>query len=222
MNKLANTSPKAIIFDLDGTLLNTLPGIAVSVNRVLAARNLPQHSLEKYGTFVGKGTENLISSVLPGELRDQSYLSKCIAEFYTQYKLHGLSNTCQYSGVQDMLDFVTSKGMPLAVNSNKRHQDTQNLVGELLSNWKFEPVFGSIESIPRKPDPTSALEISKFLKIPPAEILYVGDTAVDMKTAVSAGMLPIGVRWGFRPEELLEFGAKMILEKPMDIRNLLL
>ncbi len=121
-----------------------------------------------------------------------------------------------------MLDALVTHGLRLAILSNKPHEYTKLCVSGLLPNWTFDVVCGQQEPIPRKPDPAGALKIAEELKIPPSGFLYLGDTAIDMKTAIAAGMFPVGVLWGFRPaEELQQSGAKVLIKRPMDIMNLL-
>jgi phosphoglycolate phosphatase len=131
-------------------------------------------------------------------------------------------NTKPYDGVEEMLDALVTHGLKLAILSNKPHELTKLCVSGLLPNWTFDVVLGQQEPIPRKPDPAGALKIAEELKIPPSGFLYLGDTATDMKTAIAAGMFPVGVLWGFRPaEELQQSGAQLLLKRPMDIMNLL-
>ncbi len=120
------------------------------------------------------------------------------------------------------MDALVTHGLKLAILSNKPHEFTKLCVSGLLPNWTFDVVRGHQEPIPRKPDPEGALKIAEELKIPPSGFLYLGDTAIDMKTAIAAGMFPVGVLWGFRPaEELQQSGAQVLLKRPMDIMNLL-
>jgi phosphoglycolate phosphatase len=130
--------------------------------------------------------------------------------------------TRPYEGVSSMLDALTERGVKKAILSNKRHAFTRLCVKELLGRWKFEVVLGERQGVPRKPDPAGAIEAADFLKIPPSDFCYLGDTAVDMKTALGAGMFPIGVLWGFHPmEELKDSGARALLKRPLDILKLL-
>ncbi|MCP4749397.1 MAG: HAD family hydrolase [Proteobacteria bacterium] len=211
-------SYKAVLFDMDGTLLDTLTDIAKSTNRVLASRNLPQHKLEDYKYFVGAGATHLVTSVLPEEERNEKTIQECLEAFEKDYSVRWKENTRPYAGIEEMLDTLTKRGLKMAILSNKPHEITVSCVGEMLSNWRFEVVFGQRDDVPRKPDPAGALEISERMNIPPSDFLYLGDTGIDMKTAAAADMFSVGVLWGFRPrEELLGSGAKALIEAPMDI-----
>ncbi len=213
---------KAIIFDLDGTLLDTLEDLGDAVNRVLTAKGFPTHKIDAYRYFIGDGEAMLITRALPEEKRSDELVSICLEEYRQDYSRNWNVNTRPYDGVAEMLDALVSHGFKLAILSNKPHEFTKLCVSGLLSKWTFDAVFGQREPIPRKPDPAGALKIAGELKIPPSEFLYLGDTAVDMKTAIAANMFPVGVLWGFRSaEELQQSGAQVLLKRPMDIMNIL-
>jgi phosphoglycolate phosphatase len=213
---------KAILFDLDGTLLDTLEDLGNSVNGVLAARDFPTHTLDEYRYFVGDGTAMLITRALPQGKRNDETIRACLEELREEYGRNWKVNTRPYEGIPEMLDALTEHGLKMAVLSNKLHEFTRLCVADLLSNWTFDVVFGQRDEVCRKPDPAGALEVAEHLSLPPADFLYLGDTAVDMKTATAAGMFPVGVLWGFRPaEELKEGGAQALIERPLEILNLL-
>ncbi len=213
---------EAVVFDMDGTLLNTLTDIGKATNRVLAARNYPTHPLKDYQYFVGAGIVRLMKCVLPEEAQTETMIKECIEEFTLDYKNSWQENTKPYDGVVEMLNALSKLGLRLAILSNKPHDLTQFSVKEMLADWPFEMVLGQRDHIPRKPDPAGALEIAKKMDIPSAHILYLGDTGIDMETAVNAGMFPIGVLWGFRPrEELLQAGAKVLIESPLELLDFL-
>jgi phosphoglycolate phosphatase len=206
---------QAVLFDLDGTLLDTLADLGNAVNRVLAARGLPTHPLDAYRYFVGEGARLLVTRALPENRRDAAPIAACLAGFQADYDQNWQVETRPYPGVADMLDALSARGLKLAVLSNKPHDFTQRCVRELLPRWTFDPVFGLRETVPRKPDPAGAIEIAARLNIPPANFLYLGDTATDMQTARAAGMFPVGALWGFRSaQELAESGAEVLLEEP--------
>jgi phosphoglycolate phosphatase len=216
---------KAIIFDLDGTLLDTLEDIADSANSVLANYGFPTHNLDSYRYFVGNGLVKLMISALPNEKRDRAIndgtIEACVEAFGEAYARRWNAKTRPYKGVPEMLDALTARRLKLAVLSNKPDHFTKKCVSELLSPWTFDIVLGQRNGIPRKPDPAGAQEIVEYLKIAPAHMLYLGDTAIDMQTAVAAGILPVGVLWGFRPRhELEDSGAQVLLERPQEILNL--
>jgi len=212
---------KAVIFDMDGTLLNTLTDVANSANRALAKNGFAQHSVEDYRYFVGKGALNLIRSILPGENRNEPTIEKCLNDFLADYESNWNVATNTYPGIPELLNHLIDRSFKMAILSNKPHAMTTTCALEFLSEWRFDLVWGLCKKIPRKPDPTGALKIARRLKIDPSHCVYLGDTDIDMKTAISAGMHPVGVSWGFRPkEELLEAGAKTLIEKPRQLLQL--
>jgi len=212
---------KAVLFDLDGTLLDTLEDIAYAANRVLASRGLPIRPMDVYRAAVGGGARQLMERVLPEINRDPKTIEECFAAFLKEYGEHWNVKTKPYPGVPEMLDALQARGLKMAVLSNKPADFTRKCVYEILSQWKFDPVIGAEDGIPNKPDPAGALDIAKRLGIPPEGFVYLGDSGVDMKTANAAGMFAVGALWGFRSrEELQQEGAKVLLERPQDIINL--
>jgi len=213
---------KAILFDVDGTLLNTLEDLSDAVNRVLAGKGFPTHKLEAYRYFIGDGSAMLITRALPEEKRNDDTIRSCIEMFIEDYGRNWNVRTKPYDGVTEMLDALMARGLKIAALSNKPHEFTKRCVSDLLPNWTFEVVLGYRDAVPLKPDPASALEVAKRLNIPPVDFLFLGDSAVDMKTAIAAGMYPVGVLWGYRSiEELQENGAQALIERPLEILNLL-
>lgn len=216
------TTYKAVIFDLDGTLINSLQDIADSMNRVLTAKGFPTHDYESYRYFVGRGLRNLVGQTLSEEQRSDENISGLYADLLKDYGKNCLQKTALYNGIPELLDVLKEKSLKLAILSNKADNFTKKIAGELMSQWPFAEILGSKDGLPRKPDPTGALMVSKTLGVSPEEVLYVGDTSVDMKTAIAAGMFPVGVAWGFRTrKELLENGARAIIDKPEELLGLL-
>jgi phosphoglycolate phosphatase len=212
---------KAVLFDLDGTLLDTIEDIAYAANRVLAWRGLPIRPMDAYRAAVGNGARQLMERVLPEINRDPGTIEKCFAAFLKEYGEHWNVNTRPYPGVPEMLDALQARGLKMAVLSNKPADFTRKCVYGMLSKWKFDPVIGAEGGVPAKPDPAGALDIAKRLGIPPEGFVYLGDSGVDMKTANAAGMFAVGALWGFRSrEELTREGAKILLERPQDIIHL--
>jgi phosphoglycolate phosphatase len=212
---------KAILFDLDGTLLNTLNDLGNAVNRVLSMRHLPVHHIDAYRYFVGDGVEMLIARALPEGNRDKAIIHACMEEFNKEYNLSWNRETTLYPGISEMLDIVQTLGLKLAIFSNKPQKFTQYCVDEYLSNWKFEVVLGHQASIPHKPDPAGALAIARRIGLAPSYFLYLGDTGVDMQTACAAGMFPVGALWGFRLlDELMANGAKAAVHHPLEVVEL--
>lgn len=213
---------KAVLFDLDGTLLNTLDDLADSVNDVLAERRLPTHPVEAYRYFVGDGAATLMHRVLPESHRTPEIESLCLHRFREIYATRWNLKTVPYDGIPAVLSELARRGLKLAVLSNKPHDATGQCVSELLKGIRFDAVQGQTAEIAKKPDPGGALAIARRLGVRPEEILYVGDTATDMQTAVRAHMIPIGVLWGFRTaEELLEHGARRLIAYPSALIALL-
>jgi len=212
---------RAIIFDLDGTLLDTLQDIADSTNAGLASLGFPTHKTNEYRYFVGEGTDVLALRALPEDRRDPATVSKLVARIAEEYSRRWDKNTRPFPGIPELLDGLTSLGIRLAVLTNKRQSFAEMTATKLLPNWRFEVIIGASPSVSKKPDPTGALKIANQMKLKSAEFVYLGDSAIDMKTAVSAGMYPVGALWGFRTQrELLESGAKMLAKKPQDVLKL--
>lgn len=212
---------KAVIFDLDGTLLNTLDDIADSMNFALSSRGLPVHDTEKYKYFVGDGVTSLVQRALPSESPPE-LREEILAAYTDRYGAHCADRTRPYPGVPAMLRALNEHGLKLAVLSNKPHTSTLAVVAQYFNDVEFATVLGARDGVPVKPDPAGALELAEVLVAEPSEILYLGDTAVDMRTAISAGMTPVGALWGFRTRgELEENGAEFVLEHPADILKLL-
>lgn len=210
--------PSAAIFDLDGTLLDTLQDLADSANEALAQAGLPQHPVDSYRTFVGDGIHVLIQRILPLNMRDDSTIALVLGYYRTAYGRRWKATSRPYPGICELLDSLKARGIPVAVLSNKPQYFTELCVTELLPGYQFRVVYGQRDHVPRKPDPAAALEIARSLDLPPEDIVFVGDTKVDIQTAVAAGMIPVGVAWGFRPVEELRFsGARHIVQTPQEI-----
>ncbi|WP_128330980.1 HAD family hydrolase [Apibacter sp. HY039] len=210
---------KLVIFDLDGTLLNTIEDLANSGNYILKKYGFPEHPVDSYRFFVGKGVGKLIERALPEVNRQPEFIEQLRQEFIEYYNLHSDENTAPYPGIISMLKSLGNQGIKLAVASNKYHLGTQALVTKYFSDIAFDVVLGQREGVPAKPDPQIVYDIMKESGISDVNtILYVGDTATDMKTAASSGIKSIGVLWGFRPkEELVDNGAVFLVKKAEDI-----
>ncbi len=214
--------PRGIICDLDGTLLNTLEDLADSVNIVLAELGLPVHPVDAFRYFVGDGASVLITRVLPEGRRDVETHARCLSRFREVYAVRWNLKSRPYGGIIEMLQQIRRRGIRMAVLSNKPHDATVQCVTELLKEVEFDIVQGQVDGSARKPDPAGALAIARSLHLAPGQCWYIGDTATDMKTAVSAGMFAVGVAWGYRPrEELEQNGARVVLESPDRLAGLL-
>ncbi len=213
---------KAVIFDMDGTLLNTLEDIGEAANRVLRKKDLPQHSIEEYKLFVGEGARRLIERALPKEENSENLVIECLGMFFEEYEKTWNISTQMYPGISSLLDKLEDLPLSKSILSNKPDAFTKSCAAEYLNNWEFSRIMGHDNKIPRKPDPTGAISIATDLNIPPESFLFVGDTKIDMKTASRAGMTGIGVLWGFRSkEELINGGAKALLSDPMELLEFL-
>jgi len=211
---------KVIIFDLDGTLLDTLEDIAISVNYVLSKYKKEPIEVEKYRYLVGSGALKLIQDVLPQESEES--IKNALSIFEKHYATQYDKNTKLYDGIAKLLTFLQKRGVKMAILSNKPDSFTKLCAIKYLRNWKFEAVYGIRDGVPRKPDPAGALEIMKELHVEPKECLYMGDTKTDMITAKSANIDSIGVLWGFRDkEELEQNGAKYIAISPSETIKML-
>ena len=212
----------AVVFDLDGTLLDTLADIAAAGNEVLAAIGVPTYSVEEFGTLVGAGVANLFTRALPAEKQAEEIIADCIARFRKAYEHHWNVDTRVYDGIRPLLDVLVQRDLKLSVLSNKPDVFTRKCVTEYLGDYPFDPVFGQREGVPRKPDPASAAEITSYLGVTPQDVLYVGDTGIDMQTARNAGMFAVGATWGYRSrEELVDNGADVLIDRPSELLKLL-
>ncbi len=209
---------KAIIFDMDGTLLDTIDDISFSMNTVLRRMGLPTFDTRTYRTMVGDGMEMLVKRALPEAMRDDYTIRSYLDAMKKEYSQHCMDSTKPYDGIEQLLDSLVRMDIKMAILSNKPHDFTMAIKDALLGKWPFHAVLGVRDGVQRKPDPGGALSIARILGLRPSEMCFMGDTGVDMKTANNAGMYPVGVLWGFRgARELMESGARLILEKPLDL-----
>ena len=214
---------KAVLFDLDGTLLDTLEDLADSTNAVLSAHGFPGHPVARYRTMVGDGAETLLRRALPPALgKDPDAVRRFTQEMRAEYDKRWNLKTKPYAGVPEALERIGTLGVKRAVLSNKPDSFVGKILRYYLPGVAFDAAFGQKPGAPVKPDPAGALEISMLLGVQPNEFLYLGDTNTDMRTAHAAGMFPVGALWGFRTEEeLLQSGAAAIVKNPLDILQLL-
>lgn len=213
---------KTIIFDLDGTLVDSLSDIADAANAALQALGFPVHSREKYRQFVGDGLMTLVQRMVPGG-SDTSRIIETAQQFKKHYQTYWARNSCPYPGITAMLETLAGHPVNLAVLSNKPDDFTQLFVARFFPSTMFGRVIGHRENLPKKPDPTTALAIADHFCVDPASCLLAGDSGVDIVTGKSAGMTSMGVTWGFRTrQELEESGADIIIEKPSEILSYVL
>lgn len=213
---------KAVIFDLDGTLLDTLADIADAANRVLTANGYPKHPEQDYRWFVGDGSAVLIKRALPPDHRDTENVQACLERFIADYNQHWHRKTVPYPGIMELLDTLQARQLKLAVVTNKPHRFTGKMIAHYFPKTPFDPIFGLREGIPKKPDPKQTLAAARQMAVAPHDCLFVGDSDVDIETARRAGIRSIGAGWGFRPKsELIDAGADHIIDHPMEILSLL-
>lgn len=210
----------AVIFDLDGTLLNTLGDLRAATNHALEVRGLPSHSMEEIRQFIGNGIRLLICRAMP-EGTPEAEIDAALDDFKAYYAAHIHDRTVPYDGIPQLLTALRKRGIKVAVLSNKIDSASQQLI-EYFFPGKTDVVFGEHVGVPRKPDPTSCRMVMQQLGVQPEQVLYVGDSGTDMQTAKNAGLYAVGVTWGFRSKEvLLEYGADILVHRPEQILQIL-
>ena len=212
---------KGIIFDLDGTLVNSLEDIADAMNSVLQSLNFPNHSYKAYQYFIGSGLRNLVSKALPATHNDETQIDRCYHLMVEVYRDNCTRKTKAYDGIFELLDELKSRNIKLSVFSNKADDLTKEITATLFPDY-FNPIVGLTTESLKKPNPFKTVEISKNFGLKAEEIIFIGDSGIDMQTATNANMCAVGVLWGYRPEEeLLSNGAKYILNQPADLIDIL-
>lgn len=214
---------KGIIFDLDGTLVNSLEDIADSMNHILKSYAFPTHELEAYYRFIGNGIRNLVQETLPKEVsKEEELILNCFDLMMEKYRNNCTNKTRPYNGIRELLNELVKRGIKIAIFSNKVDELTKKVVRSLFPNWNFEVIVGVSSEVPRKPNPLGILYISKKMGIQPDEIIYLGDTGSDMQAANNAGSYAVGALWGYRTkEELFSNGAKCLINHPLELVPLL-
>jgi phosphoglycolate phosphatase len=213
---------EGVLFDLDGTLADTLEDLADAMNRVLGGEGLPGHGYAEYQRMIGHGIHQLVRDALPADRRDEPTVARCFALMMADYGKHSLVKTHVYDGVPELLRALKAAGLKLALLSNKADEPTQRIAAALFAAGDFDAVAGARPDVPLKPEPAGAQRAAADLGLEPSRMIYVGDSPIDMRTAVAAGMTPVGVSWGFRTrEELVEAGASAVLDEPRELLGLL-
>ena len=213
---------KLAIFDLDGTLLDTIGDLAASCDAVMQMNGLPQHTTDEYRQMVGRGIQRLVEAAIPEQMRLPEYVEKVRRDFVAYYLDHIDLHTHPYNGIPELINAMTERGVKIAVASNKFQAGTERLIRSFFPDVEFVAVLGQRVGVPLKPDPQIDLEIIEAAGVEPSETLHIGDSGVDMQTAHAAGVRAVGVTWGFRSrEELAESGADVIVNHPEEILNLL-
>ncbi len=209
---------KAVLFDLDGTLLDTLDDIADAVNQVLADRGLKTHDREAYRWFIGDGSRVLVTRALPEDCRTEDDIENCLAAFRHLYGRNWHRKTQPYDAIPGLVAMLQSAGTKMAVVSNKPHDFSETCCRYFFPDLPFDFIIGQQEGRPVKPDPYPALQAATHLRMPPSDCLFLGDSGVDMETARRAGMLPVGALWGFRRQDELEAaGAAACIAHPLNL-----
>jgi phosphoglycolate phosphatase len=209
---------KGVIFDLDGTLLDTLEDLAGAANATLAHFGFPVHPMDSYRYFVGEGLKTLTQRIIPGSSATDAELNEYMQKFGEIYSRSWNAHSAPYPGILEMITSLSAAGLQLAVLSNKPHGFTKICVEEFFPDSPFSFVLGQREGAAKKPDPATALELAGKMGLSVHEILYIGDTATDMQTGNRAGMKTIGVEWGFRDRaELEENKAWRIVSTPAEV-----
>jgi phosphoglycolate phosphatase len=212
----------AVVFDLDGTLADTLRDVAEAMNRALAARGMPQHPHAHYRALIGGGARDLVSKIVPPDAAAQAQGDAVLAAFRSDYWGRLVVHTRAYPGIDALLAELARRGIKLAVLSNKPDAPTREIVRALFPDVPFAAVYGERPPLPRKPDPATALALAQELGVAPERCALVGDTQVDVSTALAAGMLPVAALWGFRDRPELEAsGAKHLIAEPRELLGLL-
>jgi phosphoglycolate phosphatase len=210
---------KAIIFDLDGTLIDSVPDIADAANQLLENHNFPVHHPARYTEWIGNGAMKLIQRAVPGN-QNEPVLHELLNEYLELYGHNCTRKTHLYEGVNSLLDYLTEQKITISILTNKPHSLTIKVINYYLSGWDFAFVYGQVNGYPKKPDPSRAIEIADSLKSRPGEILFVGDSDTDVKTGIAAGMIPVGVTWGYDTEaSLVEAGARCLISHPAELIN---
>ncbi len=212
------SSPKAVIFDLDGTLLNTIEDIADSCNHALTLQGHPVHPTSDYCYFVGNGIVSLARAILPISQRTEDNINTCVSLISNHYDGNWKSKTAIYPGVMDLLQSLTGKDIPINILSNKNEDTVQTMVAYYFGDLHFNHILGTVDHARKKPHPGRALAIAQSLQLQPADIMFIGDSKVDMQTAQNSGMISVGVTWGFRSrQELQDHDAQIIIDTPMEL-----
>ncbi len=199
---------RAVIFDLDGTLVDSLGDIAAAMNRSLAGRGFPTHPVDAYRTFIGEGVQKLAERALPPGQQQQK--AALLQAYQADYAENLLQTSAPYPGIPELLDALSARSIPMAILSNKPDAPTRRMVETLLGKWRFRAVAGERPGVPRKPDPAAALELARAMDVAASAVSFVGDTLVDVSTARAAGMRPLGVLWGFRAREVAAAGVPTV------------
>ncbi len=213
---------KAVIFDLDGTLLDTIEDIANTCNQLLEKRGYPSLPIKDYKIYVGKGVKNLLIKLIEVLKMPEQLLDELMSDYYEIYPIESTKTTKIYPGISEMLETMKKMDIKINVLSNKPHEQVIDLMPKYFSENTFDIIYGKHEGVKAKPDPTLLKKMMKELKVKKSEVLYVGDTKTDMETALNASVASVGVLWGFREEtELVQSRASYIITHPKEMIHII-
>jgi len=214
---------RLVIFDLDGTLINTIADLAAGTNFALSKNGFPIHETLAYNFFVGNGINKLFERALPEGEKTEENILRIRKDFIPYYDKHNMDKSVPYPGIPELLAALQEKGVALAVASNKYQQATEELIGHYFPDIRFALVLGQREGVPPKPDPRIVYEILSATGIGKEDVLYVGDSGVDMQTVKNSGVDGVGVTWGFRPRQELEaYHPAYIVDEAQEILNIVI
>jgi phosphoglycolate phosphatase len=206
---------QAVIFDLDGTLLDTLTDIADAANRALRAHGFSPHERQAYRWFIGDGSAILMARALPESQRTAETVQACLKSFIEDYNQNWHQATRPYDGLRNLLEGLRDRNIKLAVVTNKPHRFAVSMMAHYFGDYPFDPILGQQAGVPKKPHPGQALAAARSMGVRPDRCIFIGDSAVDMETGRNAGMHPVGAGWGFRtPAELMNTGALTVVQHP--------
>jgi phosphoglycolate phosphatase len=215
---MKNNTYQAVIFDMDGTLLDTIEDIAESMNAALEGLGFPILPIEQYRDLVGDGIEVLAVRALPEEHRTAANIAAGVKAMREEYGARWSVKSRPFPGIPELLDGLMERGIRLSILSNKLDDFAKTMARSLLPNWRFIEVRGLVPSIPRKPDPAGAYLCAERMGVDPMHCIFVGDSAIDMDTANRAGMVPFGALWGYQDRQrLIDHGARVLLDDPRDL-----
>lgn len=211
---------EGIIFDLDGTLVHTIQDLADAANTLFTRHGYPTYSEEDFIGWIGNGAAKFIEHGI-GSVIDKNQLKDYVLEFKEIYSQNLANNSRLYVGIDKMLDVLIEKNIKISILSNKPHTLTLGVTENYLKKWPFNPILGQKDNVPRKPDPSAALDIAETMGIDPGNILFIGDSAGDISTAKAAGMIPVWVSWGYGSPEPQIKNLSIVIDRPNEIPELL-